>query len=154
MACRHFQGIFMVSVFLKVSALRDRMCICNTAHTRHGKYSSQGSPPRHPARASRSRNKLRARSPLPFSQRDFAHAQNHLPEMHAGRPGKCEKKEVMGCIRRRNQSHSPGCIGIHCARIHTLRFWRVCWGFVTCFTRFPSETRSARLSGARNETLW
>lgn len=33
------------------------------------------------------------------------------------------------------------------------RFWRVCWGFVPCFTRFPSETRSGRLSGARNEAL-
>ncbi len=59
----------------------------------------------------------------------------------------------MGCIRRRNQSHSPGCIVIHCARIHPLRFWRVCRGVVTCFTRFPSETRSGRLSGARNEAL-
>jgi hypothetical protein len=55
----------------------------------------------------------------------------------------------MGCIRRRNQSHSPGCIAIHCARIHPLRFWRVSRGFVASFTRFPSETRSGRLSGAR-----
>ena len=95
-ACRHFQGLFMASVFLRVSAPRDRMCICNTAHTRHGKCSCQGSPPRHPASASLSRNKLRARSPLPFSQRDFAHAQNHLPEMHASRPGKSEKEGLWG----------------------------------------------------------
>ncbi len=95
-ACRHFQGIFTASVFLRVSAPPDRMCICNTAHTRNCKYSCQGSPPRHPASASRSRNKLRARSPLPFYQRDFAHAQNHLSEMHVGRPGKCEKERLWG----------------------------------------------------------
>lgn len=69
MACRHFQGIFTASVFLRLSAPRDRMCICNTAHTRNGKCSCQGSPPRHPASASRSRNKLRARSPLPVRSR-------------------------------------------------------------------------------------
>lgn len=63
-ACRHFQGIFTASVFLSVSASQDRMCICNTAHTQHAKCSRQGSPPRHPASASRARNKLRVRSSL------------------------------------------------------------------------------------------
>ena len=63
-ACRRFQGILTVSVFLSVSARRDRMCICNTAHTRYYKCSRQGSPPRHPASAERARNSLRARSPL------------------------------------------------------------------------------------------
>ena len=77
-AFRHFQGIFMASVFLRVSAPRDRMCICNTAHTRHGKCSCQGSPPRHLASVSRSRNKLRVRSPLSVFQPDFSHAKNHL----------------------------------------------------------------------------
>jgi len=31
-----------------------------------------------------------------FLAGDFAHAQNHLPEMHAGRPGKCEKEGLWG----------------------------------------------------------
>jgi len=39
-------------------------------------------------------------------------------------------------------------------QIHPLRFWRICRGFVAAFTRFPSETRSGRLGGARNEALW
>lgn len=94
--CGHFQSIFTASVFLNVPAPRDRMCVCNTAHARNYKHYRQGSPPRHPASASRAHNELRARSPLPFSQRDFAHAQNHLPEMHAGRPGKCEKERLWG----------------------------------------------------------
>lgn len=95
-ACRPLQAILTVSVFLSVSAPWDRMCVCNTAHARNYKHYRQGSPPRHPASASRAHNELRARSPLPFSQRDFAHAQNHLPEMHAGRPGKCEKERLWG----------------------------------------------------------
>ncbi|PAO08688.1 hypothetical protein CIW57_23780 [Enterobacter cloacae] len=61
------------------------------------------------------------------------------------------KKRVIWWIRRRNQSHSPGCIAIHCARIHPLRFWRLFGWFVACFTVLPSETRSARLSGARKK---
>lgn len=63
-AFRPLQAILTISIFLRVSAPRDRMCICNTAHTRHAKCSRQGSPPRHPASASRPRNKLRGRSPL------------------------------------------------------------------------------------------
>lgn len=63
-ACRRFQGILTASVFLSVSARRDRMCICNTAHMRYYKCSRQGSPPRHPASASRARNSLRVRSSL------------------------------------------------------------------------------------------
>ena len=95
-AFRPLQTSLTVSVFLSVSASRDRMCVCNTAHARNYKHYRQGSPPRHPASASRAHNELRARSPLPFSQRDFAHAQNHLPEMHADRPGKCEKEGLWG----------------------------------------------------------
>lgn len=57
----------------------------------------------------------------------------------------------MWCIRRRNLRHASGCIAIHCVRIHPLRFWRGFWGVVACFTRFPSETRSGRLSGARKK---
>ena len=68
-ARRHFQGGGAASIFLRVSAPRDRMCICNTAHTRHAKFSRLGSPPRHPASASRPRNELRARSPLPVRSR-------------------------------------------------------------------------------------
>lgn len=64
-AFRPLQAILTVSVFLSVSASRDRMCVCNTAHARNYKHYRQGSPPRHPASASRAHNKLRARSPLP-----------------------------------------------------------------------------------------
>ncbi|HGY5117077.1 TPA: hypothetical protein ACNV5N_005017 [Citrobacter freundii] len=64
------------------------------------------------------------------------------------------KIRVMVCFRWVSQSHSPGCIVIHHARIHQARFWRFSGWFVTGFTVLPSETRTACLSGARNDALW
>ncbi len=43
---------------------------------------------------------------------------------------------------------------MHAVKTEPARFWRVFGWFVACFTGFPSETRSGRLSGARNATLW
>ena len=43
---------------------------------------------------------------------------------------------------------------MHAVKTEPARFWRVFGWFVACFTGFPSETRSGRLSGARNGTLW
>ena len=40
---------------------------------------------------------------------------------------------------------------MHAVKTEPARFWRVFGWFVACFTGFPSETRSGRLSGARNE---
>jgi hypothetical protein len=136
-----FSGGGAASIFLRVSAPRDRMCICNTAHTRHAKCFRRGSPPRHPASASRPRNELRARSPLTVCQPDFSHAKNYPSEMHACAVVKCEKCGLWCVFGGINQSHSPGCIAIHCARIHSLRFWRLFGWFVACFTVLPSETR-------------
>lgn len=68
MVCRCFEVILTASIFLSVPAPRDRMCICNTAHTRHVRCSRQGSPPRHPASVSLAHNKLRTRSPLTAAQ--------------------------------------------------------------------------------------
>jgi hypothetical protein len=124
-----FLGYFHGFNFLRVSAPRDRMCICNTAHTRHAKCSRLGSPPRHPASASRPRNELRARSPLTVCQPDFSHAKNYPSEMHTCAVVKCDKCELW-CFWGINQSHSPGCIAIHCARIHPLRFWRLSGGLL------------------------
>ena len=50
------------------------------------------------------------------------------------------KIRVMVCFRVISQSHSPGCIAIHHARIHQARFWRLSGWFVACFTVLPSET--------------
>jgi len=93
---RPLQAILTVSVFLSVSASRDRMCVCNTAHARNYKHYRQGSPPRHPASASRAHNELRARSPLPVRSRILRMRKIRLPEMHAGRPGKYEKERLWG----------------------------------------------------------
>lgn len=43
---------------------------------------------------------------------------------------------------------------MHAVKTEPARFWRVFGWFVACFTGFPSETLSGRLSGARNEALW
>ena len=43
---------------------------------------------------------------------------------------------------------------MHAVKTEPARFWRVFGWFVACFTGFPSETRSGRLSGARNDALW
>jgi len=43
---------------------------------------------------------------------------------------------------------------MHAVKTEPARFWRVFGWFVACFTGFPSETRSGRLSGARNVVLW
>lgn len=56
-------------------------------------------------------------------------------------------------ICRQNPRHADGCIAIHSLRIHPLRFWRFSGWFVACFTVLPSETRSGRLGGARNESF-
>jgi hypothetical protein len=138
---------------LRVSAPRDRMCICNTAHTRHAKCSRLGSPPRHPASASRPRNELRARSPLTVCQPDFSHAKNYPSEMHTCAVVKCDKCELW-CVLG-DQSESFTWLHSHSLCQNSSPAFLAAFGwFVACFTVLPSETRSVRLSGACNDALW
>ena len=74
--------------------MRDRMCICNTAQARHYKCFRQGSPPRHPASVSRSRNKLRVRSPLSFLQPDFFACEKFPARLLIVTDAKCQKHGV------------------------------------------------------------
>ena len=81
------------------------------------------------------------------------HAINCVP-VHRFRVGRMPETGLTPAELREFPRYALARILMHAVKTEPARFWRVFGWFVACFTGFPSETRSGRLSGARKKGLW